>query len=218
MKNDNFKRARSASQKEERRKAIKDATMHQFENGNWHDISLGTIAQDVGCTRANMYVYYKTKEEIFLDILSDKFTFYFNSLGSALPRGCDFSLETIADIWAGIASACESYFRYSDALVSIIETNVSIEKLAQFKSQYYSHVDSIRDQLADVIDMDKTEVDKLILWIYYHGVGRAVGCHTNPRIKEALELIGKEPLKTDFRSDLKGFIKFCLEKFSNKKA
>ena len=213
MQSKDYQRARSDFQKEERKEAIKRATMHQFDSGAWHEITLTTIAEEVGWSRANMYVYYKTKEEIFLEIVADKFENYFEGLRCALPHGCDFDSDTVAEIWAGIASANQSYFHYSDALASVIETNVSIDSLAKFKSRYYTCVDSIRQQVAAVIGMRAEDVDQLVIWIYYHGVGRAGICHDNPLVVEALERIGREPYNIDFKADLKSFIKVCLSHF-----
>ena len=57
-------RARSEDQKEERLNQIKDATAKLFETQPFNEITLSTIAEKLGWSRANLYKYVTTKEEI----------------------------------------------------------------------------------------------------------------------------------------------------------
>ena len=59
-------RARSYDQKEERLNQIKKATEELFENFPYTEITLSTIAEKLGWSRANLYKYVTTKEEIIL--------------------------------------------------------------------------------------------------------------------------------------------------------
>lgn len=126
-------RARSYDQKEERLNQIKKATEELFENFPYTEITLSTIAEKLGWSRANLYKYVTTKEEIILEIAADKMTAYFNSLLSAFPQKNNFSLEVIAEVWAGLVNAHQDYMRYVSYLNPIIETNVTVERLASFK-------------------------------------------------------------------------------------
>ena len=58
--------------------------------------------------------------------MAEKFQAYADALSAALPEGCGFNTEVVAEVWAGIANAHRDYFRYGDILNSIVETNVSI--------------------------------------------------------------------------------------------
>ena len=80
-------RARSDEHKEERMTQIKEATAELFENAPYVEITLTTIAEKLGWSRANLYKYVTTKEEIILEIAADKMNAYYGSLLSALPEG-----------------------------------------------------------------------------------------------------------------------------------
>ena len=95
-----FIRARSDEHKEERMTQSKEATASLFENEPYAEITLTTIAQKLGWSRANLYKYVTTKEEIILEIASDKMTTYYTALLSAFPERNNFSLETIAEVWS----------------------------------------------------------------------------------------------------------------------
>ena len=67
-----FIRARSGEHKEERLSQIKEATAELFASCPYSEITLTTIAEKLGWSRANLYKYVTTKEEIFLEISAKK--------------------------------------------------------------------------------------------------------------------------------------------------
>ena len=65
-------RARSDEHKEERLSQIKEATAELFAIAPYSEITLTTIAEKLCWSRANLYKYVTTKEEIFLEISAEK--------------------------------------------------------------------------------------------------------------------------------------------------
>lgn len=63
-----FKRARSDKQKEIRIMQISEATIELLKTKKYDDITLAGIAKNLDFTRANLYKYISSKEEIFLHI------------------------------------------------------------------------------------------------------------------------------------------------------
>ena len=55
---------------------------------------------------------------------------YHNALLSAFPQGNNFTPDVIAEVWAGILNANQDYMRYVSYLNPVIETNVTVERLA----------------------------------------------------------------------------------------
>ena len=68
----NYIRARTDDQKEERLNQIKEAADSLFEQMPYTEITLTTIADKLTWSRANLYKYVTTKEEIFLEISAQK--------------------------------------------------------------------------------------------------------------------------------------------------
>ena len=106
-----FKLARSAEQKCQRMGEIKGAARRQFDARPYHQITLTTIAGELGWSRANLYKYVSTKEEIFLLVMADLRDAYTADLVDALgtPRALDAS--TAARVWAQVAGRHRTYFR-----------------------------------------------------------------------------------------------------------
>lgn len=132
-----FVRARSAEQKEARMEEVKRAADRLFSAKPYHEITLTTIAAELSWTRANLYKYVTSKEDIFLVLCGEKMSAYMDALLAAFPRGCGYAVGVYAEVWAGILSAHRDYLRYGDILSSIIETNVSVNRLAEFKALYF---------------------------------------------------------------------------------
>ena len=211
-----FIRARSSEQKAQRLEEIKQVTEQQFSQHPYHEITLTTIASDLGWSRANLYKYVTTKEEIFLCLMSDKFKAYATALLSALPEGCEFSSDVVAEVWAGIANAHRDYFKYGNILSTIIETNVSIDKLADFKAIYYEGVHQLTEQLSPILAIKPEVMEQFITSIYYQGVGLCGSCLHNPLIQQALQQLKIKPLQIDFKTEMRDFISMNISWYQQK--
>jgi len=130
-----FERARSNEQKELRLKQIKDATMHLYNNMVYQDISMASIAKELDFTRGNLYKYYATKEEILLDVLKDKINIWHQDLSKAMINLPINDIKQFSKIWAKVTDESKDFLKLFSILFSIIERNVSIEKLTEFKKE-----------------------------------------------------------------------------------
>ena len=209
-----FIRARSPEQKGQRLEEIKGAVRRQFAERPYHEITLTTIADELGWSRANLYKYVSTKEEVFLLLTADEMDAYFNALLTALPEGCGLAPDTVAEVWAGIANAHQEYFRLGDLLTTIVEANVTIERLMAFKRAYYDHVAQMREHLPLILDIAPERVEPLLVAIYYHATGLVSGCWSNPLTAEALERLEIARPETDFRAEMRDFIGMCLDHYA----
>lgn len=210
-----FIRARSDEQKAQRLAQIKLAAERQFATHSYHEITLTTIAEELSWSRANLYKYVSTKEEIFLAITMDKRDAYMDGLAQAFDSDQTFSTKEIAQIWASLAKAHQDFFKYNSMLLNIIETNVSVEKLMVFKKTYHEKQDELVSRLSPVFGIDEAKVDRLTLGVMYHAEGLACSCLNNPLIKEALKRIGRKPKTIDFQAEMEEFIYAYLEGYRN---
>ena len=209
-------RARSDEHKEERMTQIKEATAELFENAPYAEITLTTIAEKLGWSRANLYKYVTTKEEIILEIAGDKMEAYYGSLLSAMPEGSKFSTDVIAEVWAGILNANQDYMRYVSYLNPVIETNVTVERLAVFKKKYYDLANAISGRLAAMLKISPEAAYKIQLDVLFYASSNAVCCYKNPLVQKALKKIKVTPPPMDFYKDMKEFLKMRLEWKSQK--
>jgi AcrR family transcriptional regulator len=209
-------RARTDEQKAERLEEVKVAAERLFAEHPYHEVTLTTIAAELGWSRTNLYKYASTKEEVFLCILSDKVDSYFGALRAALPEGCGLSPETVAEVWAGIAFANRDYFRYGDSLYTVIETNVSLDRLIKFKANYFENLNTLAPALSSVLGIKESDVRDLMSTVYSHGVGLAGSCMNNPLVVRAMKELNMPTNPVDFRAEMRDFISMCIDWYMKK--
>lgn len=205
-----FIRARSDEQKNQRMNEIKRATDELFAELPYHEITLAAIAERLGWSRAALYKYVTTKEEIFLEICSDKQEAYFTDLLAAYPAHSTYAPAVLAEVWSAQLVSHRDYLRYCDLLFTIIETNVSAERLAAFKTRYYAGQDQLVERFSRNLGIAPERAASLLNAVYYHAVGINGWCQENPLVKEALELAGIERRTVDFHDEMLDFITMCL--------
>ena len=213
-----FIRARSAEQKEQRMADIKAVAARLFETHPYHQITLTTIADELGWSRANLYQYVTTKEEIFLLLMGDLRDAYTADLLQALSQTADGTqadarqdARRLADAWAQVVARHETYFRYGDLLYTVIETNVSVEKLVDFKRGYYEGLGPLSRALSTALGVREGDVPELVNTVYHHAVGVAGSCLNNPLVQQAVRRLGIEPARPDFQARMRDFITMCVE-------
>lgn len=201
-----FIRARTEDQKEIRMNEIKAAADSLFSETPYSDINLTTIASKLGWSRANLYKYITTKEEIYLEITEEKMEKYFASLYAAFPEENKYSRLVIAEVWAGIINSNQEYFRYTAILTSIIEKNVTVDRLASFKKRYYGLAFPFAERLSEMLKIQKDEGYSIFLDILLYAGASASACDKNPLIQKAMEKINITVRKVDFYDTMKDFI------------
>ena len=211
-----YVRARSDRQKTERFNQVKAALEHQFSVRPYHEISLATLAEELGWSRTNLYKYASTKEEVFLAVFADKRDEYMDALVAAMPSGCGFDNATIANVWSGIAAAHRDFFRYGDLLYSVIETNVGVEKLKDFKQRYYDELAVFAGQMAGVLGIAPERVEAFTNTVYHQGVGLAGSCTNNPLVVRAIAELGIAVKPLDFQLEMRDFVAMTLAWYQSK--
>ena len=209
----NNTRARSPEKKQERFNQIMEVTNDLFLKHSYHDITLTTIAKALNWSRGNLYKYVNTKEEIFLEIYLSKQKEFIDSLKES------FELKKIDQIYfANKLSQCfdqhRLYLRYHNILSSIIETNVSVEKLADFKIKSYKQREYFFELLqVQCPHLSLKQVKMLFLTLMYHACGLDSHTHGTKLLEDAMNLANLEIYYDDYCQLMSNFIIMCLNNF-----
>lgn len=209
-----FIRARSSVQKEQRMQEIKHAANDLFHERRYHEITLKAIAEKLGWSHAALYKYVTTKEDIFLELCADARADYVASLLAAYPTGCSYSPDVLAEVWTEQLNSHRDYLAYSDLLFSIIETNVSPERLAVFKRAYFSDMDRLIQRFAENGVIDAANADRLFNAVLFHAVSLNGWCSENELVAQAMEIAGLENRTPDFKREMRDFIGMCLHYYA----
>lgn len=205
-----FIRARSSAQKEQRMAEIKRAANELFHEKSYHEITLKSISQKLGWSHAALYKYVGTKEDIFLELCADARDEYTESLLAAYPCGCAYSREVLAQVWTEQLNSHRDYLAYSDLLFTIIETNVSAERLAAFKLGYFKEIDLLSERFQENLGIAPERAAQLFNAVLFHACSINGWCNENPLVAEAMEIAGLEQRVPDFKEEMRDFIEMCL--------
>jgi AcrR family transcriptional regulator len=131
-----YLRARSPEQKEERRRHLLDtARSLLLEIPDVHALGINELARKAEMTKSNVYRYFESSEAVLLDVLVEEFMAWRGDLAKALSRGAKRSgtIEHIARAFSATCAARPLLCRLTSIFPSILERNVSAERIAEFK-------------------------------------------------------------------------------------
>jgi len=207
-----FERARNTEQKNIRIQQIKEATLNLFDTKAYHEISLATIAKELHFTRANLYKYISTKEEIFLLIMHDEITQWLVELETAYGHSEDILLEEFVSTWARVTSKHARLLKLFSILFTVLEQNASIDQLVAFKNEFavlstrmYSLVKKLRPKL------NQTTIDKFLMMQLSFAIGLYPLAHPSDNQIIATKKSNYVHSPPDFTSHFEEFLTYLLK-------
>lgn len=177
-----------------------------FHETTFHDISLTTIAKRLEWSRGNLYKYVTTKEEIFLELYREKHRAWIDAVAEEFAASEMLPPESFAKRWSQVLATHVDFLKYQNILAIIIETNIPLEVLAEFKKNIWME----RQSLIDVISIQcpwltEKEIRNFILLQIYHGSGLYNHIHLTPNLREALRMAEVKVSEVDFATAFSQF-------------
>lgn len=209
-----FIRARSDAQKAERMADILAAAKAEFAEKPYAAITMSTVAERLGWTRTKLYKYVTTKEDIFLALCGQTRDEYFAALTAATPAGAALPHAQLAATWAEVLNTHRDYLRTTDILLTVIETNVDIDRLAAFKTDYFQKAGALQVHLAATLHTTPETANKLCQLITNQAAGLCGSCCENPLIQAAMQKANLPYSKPDFTANMREFIEMCLHHYA----
>jgi AcrR family transcriptional regulator len=131
-----FQRARRPEQKEERRRHLLQVTRSLLSNHpDIRAFGLNELARQSGMTKSNVYRYFESRESLLLALLEEEWSLWYEEVRRDF-RSVDHpaTLENIANIFAHRTAARPLLAHLTSVLPSIIEHNLSVERIRDFKT------------------------------------------------------------------------------------
>ncbi len=126
-------RARGPEAKDERRRQLKDAAREVFDGGTFAEVTMAAVVGRAGLAKGTIYLYYRTKEALFLEVLADELDAWFEALGAELPAGAP--PEASAGALADTLVARPRLLRLLALLHAVLEENVDVDTAREFKTR-----------------------------------------------------------------------------------
>jgi AcrR family transcriptional regulator len=128
------RRARSADAKNERRTQILDAALGLLDNTDREQITVASVAARAGIAKGTVYLYFRTKEELFLGLTERLLTGWFDELDASLAGGQGWiAASALADLLAGALTRRPLLRQLLGVLGPVLEQNLDGDRAVRFK-------------------------------------------------------------------------------------
>lgn len=152
-----LQRSRAIDDKEKaaRKESILDAARTLYQAEPEQLPSVITIAKAAGLAKGTVYLYFKTKEEIFLNILGNHYSTLLAQLntlseefgGQSAPAST--AIPQLVDVVVAFAEANPDFMPLAAMGNSVLEPNVDVNEVLKFKAVLVEHLMQLSATLAN---------------------------------------------------------------------
>ena len=146
-----WQRARKPDQKAERVESILHAAATLFDQNDLAKISMSDLAAEVGLSKASLYSYFKTKEEVFATLFLEESEQWFDLVQPKLNRLRSPNASRVAKVLTDVLRERERFCRLTVVLASVLERNMSTEFIRDFKTELQTKFGQIIELLQGVL-------------------------------------------------------------------
>jgi AcrR family transcriptional regulator len=210
-----MQRARQAHQKQERREAILAIALSALEDTPFRKITMTQVAERAGLVKGTLYLYFATKEELFLEVLREQLHGWFWDLEAGLDflprRG---RLEAAAHLIA-VTTASRPAFR---RLLGILEQDLPEGAALAFRRERLSRAVSMGAVLERTLPfLTPGQGTRLLLQVQAFIIGTQSMAEPPTLMGAIAEHAIPPPLPLDFSQELQRGVRALLVGLSQEK-
>lgn len=153
-------RARSAEQKALRRNAVLEAAETYFCEVGYEAFSMAQLAKNTGVAKGTLYLYFKTREELFLTLYEQSLTRWSQVFIGDLVDS--MTCEAYAQALYLTAIADGTFLPLLIRLEHVIEHNVAIPRLIESKRVFIRQVEVIAEPTSAALQLNKVQAREVV--------------------------------------------------------
>lgn len=211
------KRAISEHQKKFRRQAVLTAARELFVETGFFGVSMSMIAKQAAMAKGTVYLYYKTKEALFLELSRQDLEIWFEDLTcklKLLPENSDTTefVDTICSTLEGRDTA----IRLLSLLHLVLEQNVSHNEVLNFKLDLVEKSGIAGAEMERILPfLGPGQGSELLAAIHCQIIGWGQMTNISPVVNDVLEDERLAPLRLDFRQSFQTSFLYMIEGMKN---
>ncbi|MBN9680861.1 MULTISPECIES: TetR/AcrR family transcriptional regulator [unclassified Corallococcus] len=204
-------RARRDEDKEARRRELLDAARALFEATSFAEVKMADVAARTGLAKGTVFLYFPTKEALFLALLDDLLTAWFAKLNGLLAEGGTWTGHQLARTVAGSLEGEETFTRLLALAQTVLEQNVTVAQAQAFKERVLVSMGTTAALLqARLSFLTPESAVQLIRHVHALMTGLRQMADIAPVAREVLTLPHMAPLRVDFSAELTAAITTLL--------
>jgi AcrR family transcriptional regulator len=197
-------RARQFHEKEARRQVILGAAARLWERSDFSDLSMTQVAKESGLAKGTLYLYFRSKEELFLANAEEELVSWFEEIDEALVRARrELGGAELARLLARSLSSRPRLPRLLAILHIVLERN--IEHLTALRFKQFLATRTLRTgRLLErrLPFLSEGQGSVLMLRVHALVLGFWQLADASPVVKELLDAPGLDLFRVDFAESL----------------
>lgn len=193
-------RARSTEAKRRRRDSIVQAALRRYQARDLDAITMAEIAAAVGLAKGTLYLYFSTKEELFLAVLERQLDEWFDQVDATLGSGSGrLPAAALTALFADSLAARPALRRLLALLGCVLEQNVEYDRALRFKWRLAGRLTATGTELERrTIFLRPGDGTRLLRQIQGLVIGLQQQAEPAAVVRRILEAPGLEALRVDF--------------------
>lgn len=199
-------RARSDEDKQERRNAILRTAWRMYtREPSFSAFTMAALAEQAGLAKGTLYLYFRTKEELFLALLESGFDAWFDVVDARLDEGSgQWTPEDAAEVVVRSLRGRETLARLLSIQPTIVEHNVEYEAALRFKRGVMLRAEATGRRLeARLAFLRPGEGARLLVHLHALVIGVWQLAEPSPVIRRVMQAPELASARVDFDEDLR---------------
>lgn len=209
-------RARRPEDKEERRRQILDSARALLDADTpFAALTMADVARAAGLAKGTPYLYYPTKEALFLAILLEDLGEWFGVLRAGLLEVSP-TPDAVAERIAATLSARPRLVRLLGLLHAVLEENLDLDTARAFKRSLAVALGGAGEGLEQRLSLAPGTFPRLLLRLHALVVGLGAMSRPSPVVATVLAEPGMEGLRVEFEPELRAALADWLRGMSQR--
>jgi len=211
------RRAVNAAQKERRRQDILDSARDLFSaTSNYDALLMKHIAENIKLTKGTLYLYFKTKEEVFLALYTEEFNLRFDSIDSKVEQELTNGqigngIDSFLAIMTESVLTYQTFLRLNALLHSVLEQNIELDCALEFKTLLRDRLINTGAQVEKLLPfLNEGQGTELLLISHEMMIGCFHAATPTPCLEEVLQRPDMIFMKMDFEQEFVKGMKLLL--------
>lgn len=187
--------------KQRRRDALVLAALQMFEETSYEAVTMAGVADRAGLAKGTVYLYFETKEDLFLSVLELLLRDWFDDLDAWLAAGDEpCNAGELADFITSLVLRRSAFPRLLSILHTTLEHNITAQRARAFKLFLADRIDRRTAGLLErrLPFLRESSATQLLTNLYALVIGLWHQSDPAPAVQETLTVPGMERFVVDF--------------------
>ena len=200
-----MRRARSDDDKLERRGQILDTALRMYEvNPSFAAFTMASLGAETGLAKGTLYLYFRTKEALFLALLDRMLGEWFAEVERRTARGTGaWTADEAAEALLRSVRGRDTLLRLLTIMATILEHNVAYGTALEFKRMLHERAGSVGARLEGRLPwLAAGEGGRMLVYLHALVVGLWQQAEPSPVVARILGEPEMAAIRVDFERDL----------------